>query len=201
MTNSNENRDEVLFAFYQACARPTVDAILSWTRRFPQFAEDIRAHAAVRRDWDACDDLPAQQPDESMIARGYSRTLNALYNARVAASANTTQTQSFEQMLTTRGMGVPQLARDLGIERSLLADLFSGRITPPIGSRLVNILVSSLADTRDAFDNALQVAVGSPSLSHAKAATTPTIIRRTYKDAIRQSSMTDERKRYWLEET
>jgi hypothetical protein len=200
MTNSNENRDEVLFAFYQACARPTVDDIFSWTRRFPQFADDIRAHAAVRRDWDACEDLPVQEPDESMIARGYSRTLNALYNAGVAATADTNQAQSFEQMLTARGMGVPQLARDLGIERSVLADLFGGRVTPPIGARLVNALVSALSDTRDAFDGALRLAIGSPHLSHAKATTAPTIIRRTYEETIRQSSMPDERRRYWLEE-
>jgi hypothetical protein len=47
------NRDDALWAFHLACERPTAEQITDWTRRYPQFAEDIRAHAAVARDWAA----------------------------------------------------------------------------------------------------------------------------------------------------
>ena len=43
-------RDKVLWEFYQTCERPTATQILEWTTRYPRFADDIRAHAAIRLD-------------------------------------------------------------------------------------------------------------------------------------------------------
>jgi hypothetical protein len=45
--NRKEERDEVLFAFHQACERPTAEQIIAWTDRYPQFADDIRSHATA----------------------------------------------------------------------------------------------------------------------------------------------------------
>ena len=39
----NKDRDEVLFAFHQACNDPTAQEIIKWVKRYPQFANDIRA--------------------------------------------------------------------------------------------------------------------------------------------------------------
>ena len=79
------DRDNVLFAFHEACPRPTAEQIIDWTSRYPQFADDIRAHAAVARDWAARKELPAEEPSESALARAYSRALNALYKADAEA--------------------------------------------------------------------------------------------------------------------
>ena len=92
-----EDRDEVLFAFHQACERPTADQIIDWTDRYPQFAEDIRAHAAVSRDWAAQEGLPVAEADASMLARGYSNALNALYNAEIEASASRIRVAGFSR--------------------------------------------------------------------------------------------------------
>jgi hypothetical protein len=91
--NHTDTRNEVLFAFQQACEHPTADQIIEWTRRYPQFADDIRAHAAIARDWAARNGEPVAEPDESMLACGYSRVLNALYNASLlcAMPAETTR--------------------------------------------------------------------------------------------------------------
>ena len=59
--------DEVLFAFHQACEHPTAEQIIAWTGRYPEFAEDIRAHAAILKDWAARRSLPAAEPDETML--------------------------------------------------------------------------------------------------------------------------------------
>ena len=50
------DRDEVLFAFHQTCTDPTAEQIIEWVERFPQFADDIRAHAAILKDWAADED-------------------------------------------------------------------------------------------------------------------------------------------------
>jgi hypothetical protein len=102
MTHSNktEDRDEVLFAFHQECARPTSEQIVAWTERFPQFAEDIRAHAAVAWDWAAEREEPVEV-DESLRARAYSQALNIIFNAEhpVAVTQSAGAGQTFQEML------------------------------------------------------------------------------------------------------
>lgn len=202
MHSGAEDRDEVLFAFHQACERPTAEQIIDWTERYPQFAEDIRAHAAVSRDWAACEGLPVAEADEAMLARGYSNALNALYNAEIEASASATvsASQGFHDILSARGKEVYQLASGLDIARSVLADLFNGWMRGPVRKRLADAVISALSITREAFDNALLFALQNPRLGHAKADGVPTITPRSCDEIIRESNMSDERKRYWLEE-
>lgn len=197
-----EDRDEVLFAFHQAYERPTAEQIIEWTDRYPQFAEDIRAHAAVSRDWVASEGVPAVQADETMLARGYSNALNALYSAEIKAStpATVSASQGFHEMLAARGREVFEIASDLDIARGVLADLFNGWMRGPIRKRLVDAVLHSLAITRDAFDNALELALQNPYLGHAKADRAPTVTPRRCDDIIRDSNMSPERIRYWLEE-
>jgi hypothetical protein len=194
----DSRRDDVLFAFHQACEHPTADQIVEWATRYPEFADDIRAHAAVALDWAARKDMPAAVPDAGMLARGHSRVLDALFNAEVAANAAAEPAPSFHQLMAERGTDVPRLARALGIARSVLADLVNGGILAPVGRRLVNALTAALDITADAFDRALQHALGAPRLGHAKADGAPTIRPRPYEDVIRTSNMTTERINYWL---
>jgi hypothetical protein len=203
MTDHNQidELDEVLFAFHQACANPTADEIITWTSRYPQFAADIRAHAAILKDWAARQNLPADEPDEMMLMRARSRALDALYNAEVAQRSDASASdRSFEQMMQARGTDVPQLARDLNIARSVLADLVSGGMRAPVGRRLIDALAYALAITEDAFQTALEAALRAPRLGHAKAHQAPSIIQRSYNEIIKDSAMPPERQRYWLGE-
>jgi hypothetical protein len=200
--NRKEDRDEVLFAFHQACERPSAEQIIAWTERYPQFAEDIRLHAAIGRDWAASEELPAVEADETMLARAYSNALNALYQAEIEASSAAPQhaAKNFHEILNERGKEVWQLAEELDIARGVLADLFNGWMLAPVRKRLVDAVMSSLAVTRDAFDFALTLALQNPRLEHAKADGAPTVTPRPCDDIIRESNMTPERKRFWLEE-
>jgi hypothetical protein len=204
MTDQNraEDRDEVLFAFHRACNDPTAEQIIEWASRFPQFADDIRAHAALLKDWAAREGLPAEEPDETMLARGRSRALDALYNAEVALTSEETpaSSRSFERMMYACGKDVPQLARDLNIARGILAALVGGRMLAPVGGRLVTALMAALAITHDAFNDALHSALAAPRIGHAKANGAPTVIAQSYEALIRSSSMTEERKHHWLSE-
>jgi len=200
--NRKEERDEVLFAFHQACERPTAEQIIAWTERYPQFAEDIRAHAAVARDWVASESLSAIEADETMLARAYSNALNALYYAEIKASsaAPARTAKDFHDMLKERGKEVYQLAGELGIARSVLADLFNGWMLAPVRQRLTDAVMSSLAITRASFDEAHAVALQNPRFGHAKADNAPAVTPRPCDEIIRDSNMSPERKRYWLEE-
>ena len=199
-------RDEVLFAFHEACPRPTAQQIIDWTSRFPQFADDIRAHAAVARDWAGRKALPAEaeEPSETELARAYSRALNALYTADPQARSSQGEGQYFQDILAARGMDVPALAReiggDVGIRRSVIADLISGRMRPPVGRRFLEAFCRVLAMTHERFNAALEMALARPRLGFAKSDTAPTVTARSYEDVVRDSGMTEDQIRYWLDE-
>lgn len=195
-------RDEVLFAFHQECAIPTLNQIINWTQRYPEFADDIRAHAGIMRDWAANEEAEEEVVDELMMNRARSRALNAIYNAQAVEQDNiqAAPETTFDQLLSGAGLDTRQLGRAIDIGRDVLSDLFRGRMSPPIGPRLIKALLDQLKATRAQFDRALAYAQSHPSMGHAKASQQPTIIQCSYEESIRRSSMSPERKSYWLEE-
>lgn len=199
-------RDDVLWAFHQACSRPTAEEIIEWISRYPQFAEDIRAHAAVARDLDARKDLPSEEPSETMLEHAYSRALSALYKAEVEHPAPEKREvpRSFQQILAAREKDVPMLAREIGgdveIKRSVVAALVNGTMRPPIGSRFRKAMTNALSITADVFDAALQMALAEPRLGHAKSDTPPTVNARSYEEIVRSSGMTLTQIQYWLDQ-
>ena len=80
--NMNKERDEVLFALHKEYTNPTAEQIMAWVKRFPQYADDIRSHAAIIKDWVARECMPVLTPSEAMLSRGQSRAMNILYKAK-----------------------------------------------------------------------------------------------------------------------
>jgi hypothetical protein len=203
MTDQTEatRRDEVLFAFHRECATPTLDQILDWTQRYPEFADEIRAHAGIMRDW-AANESGEEVVDEAMMNRARSRALNAIYNAQAVEQGDTqaAPVTTFDQLLSSAGLDTRQLGRAIDVSRDVLSDLFRGRMSPPVGPRLVKALLDQLKATRTQFDHALAYSQAHPSMGHAKASQQLTIIQCSYEESIRRSSMSLERKSYWLEE-
>ncbi len=195
-------RDEVLFAFHRECPRPTADDILQWTKRHPELADEIIEHAALRLDWAAMEGEPDEAVDEVLLTRGHSRALNALYNAQRAAEAKGVEGESatFDALMASAGKSVPLLSRELNIGRDALSDLVAGRMQKPIGQRLVAAVMGAVHASEAAFQNAVDHALANQRLGMAKADRQPTVVARPYEEIIRRSSMSDERKAYWLEE-
>jgi hypothetical protein len=175
---------------------------VAWVNRFPQFADDIRAHAAVAWDWATQTVDSEVEVDESMAARAYSEALNIIYAAENSTESAQTVTQSrtFQQMQAAVGKETYQLAREMDVGRGVLADLFIGWMLRPIRKRLIDGLVSLLGITITEFNFALDYALRSPRLGHAKANQIPVVAARPCDDIIRESNMSPERKGYWLEE-
>lgn len=195
-----EDRDSVLFAFHQECDRPTAEQIIAWINRYPQFAEDIRAHAAVAWDWATHDRLPVEEVDQSLAKRAYSQTLNAIFEEENSEKNIQTICQSFQEMLTAVGKTVPEIAREIVIDRPIIADLINGWMCEPIPVRLTDALITSLSTTSSSLHCAVRMAQQSPYLGHAKSDKTPVITPRSGEQIIRESDMSEERKRYWLGE-
>lgn len=199
----SNDRDSVLYAFHEECPRPKAEQIMDWVRRYPEFADDIRSHASVALELATQINKEEQQLDESLLMRGRSEALNALYDAdhpveplREAGPCGL----NFQKILQNAGTDVPHLARELDVGRSVLADLVNGWVLPPICKRLMEALMNRLAISRDQFESAHKMALSNPYLGHAKADRAPEVIPRPCSQVILESSMPSDRKSYWLEE-
>ncbi len=198
--NRPNTRDEVLFAFHEACERPTAEQIVDWTEKYPDFADDIREHAELLLSWATQNEHLTEKPDEGMIARGWSRTLNAIYKAENEAEAapEIKSGETFSQLLDSRGLTIPALARQLEIDRLIVGELNAGRMRPPIGDRLVAALAEALKISSKHLAAAIQQSFASPVIGHAKAGQKPTVNAQTYDEVVLSSAMSEEKKLYWL---
>jgi|SRR5262245_35825723 len=199
--NRDMERDEVLFALHKACTNtnPSAAEIAKWVERFPQYADEIRSHVAIIKDWAAREGRQAPEPDEAMISRSESRAMDALHKARTAA-AGRPAAQTFDQIMAATGTNVPDLARKLNIARVILAALVGGRMLAPVGERLVAALTGCWSISTEAFEFAVQLALTAPKLGIPKADSNAVVIPRSYEDLVRASSMSEDRKKYWLGE-
>ena len=200
MTNSNDpDRDKVLIAFHEECDLPTPADVQRWVSQYPQFAVDIRHHAAIRIATlaEAEADAGEDDVDDTHLARGRSRVHAALHEARTRQEETAQQT-TLTQMISSAGLDIPGLARQLKIKRAVVADLVAGRMLEP-GRRFVEAILTALGVTRGRFDAAYHLAISAPSLGLAKAQGQPKVVQRQYEDIIRTSGMDDADIRFWLE--
>lgn len=199
--NRNPERDDVLFAFHQTCDNPTAEQVSEWTHRYPQYADDIREHAALRAQWASDSDGHDAEPDESMLARGRSHALNLLHSARQEAAAQNVSEKTWAQALSAAGFDIPRLARYINIDRMVLAELNAGRMRLPLGRRLTDALTDVLGMSAAWLERVVSDLLAGPRrLGHAKADEAPTINTRSYTEVIHASSMSETEKRYWLGE-
>lgn len=199
--NRTEERDEVLFAFHVACEVPTPEIVEQWVLRYPQYAKDFRQHAGILAARLVQSQSPQLVPDDTMLARGRSRALNAVYNADSTAQLNEAAPGigTFTQLIEAAGTTIAALARDIRIDRMVLGELAAGRMALPIGQKLTEALVVALKRSPKHLDAAIRQALAAPRLGHAKADRAPTINLRSYEEVVSSSKlMTEEQKKYWL---
>jgi len=200
MDNNNQDRDSVLIAFHEECEFPTRADVERWSQRHPRFARDIRDHAAIRIAMFAEADEASAEIDEVMHARGRSRLLDAMYNARRAVDVADGTQMTFDQLASLASVSQPELAKALGLKRAVVAALFAGRMLNPM-ARFRQAVADVLRTTADQFETAYQIAIARPTMAgHAKATGQPIVIQQDFEQIIRASGMSDEQIRYWLEQ-
>ena len=207
MTNSIQKveRDEVLYAFHQSCSQPTIEDIIEWVNKYPQFADDIRMHAAIARDLAAHEEISDEEVDQVTLDRAFSRALNIVYEAgQRNSTASDSVAQSFQQLMAACNKDVPALAAEIGVahgmKRSILADLVNGRMRPPIGKRFTDAVLKALSIPIESFDSAVQMALNAPRIGYANADKIQEVKPLSYAEVIKDSDLPPEQKQYWLED-
>jgi len=200
------DRDEVLSVFQETCAKPTAEDIISWVKRFPDFADDIRGHAAIALDWAAKVDSSEEPIQEGRMNDAYSQALAGLQAADAESKRlATSDILSFQDCIAACGKTVAMLETEvggaIGIRRHIIASLFNGAMVPPIGERFKTAIMRALSiHELAAFDRKVEIAMSRPKLGLAKASGPPTRNKRSYEDIVRSSGMTSEQIEYWLGE-
>ena len=188
------DRDAVLFAFGEACPRPSDAEVAAWAERHPELAEAIRDHAeALHAVGD--DDL---EPSPALLLRGRGRALDILATARARAGA-TAPSVRFADLMAAAGVDLPRLSRTLDIGRAPLVDVVQGRMRLPAPRALVAAFARGLGTSLDVVAAAMASAAASPQMGPAKATNVPSAKPRSFAAIVRaDASMTEERKAYWL---
>lgn len=186
---STEDLDDILFRFHQAADVVTPALVERWTQDYPQYADEIRERAVDIIDMQffmSLDPLPVNEEVEAPVV--LPATADVLPTLREAAEG--------------AGTKLRDLADDLDIARSVLADLNAGRIVQAtIPDRLCRLVAERLGRAHDWLARVVQ---GSHELSPApafKASESPQAGRqRTWVEAVNDSDMEPERKAFWLSE-
>lgn len=205
--NRNERRDNVLFAFHQAYERPTEAQIVEWTERYPEFADDLRAHAAVAREWADADERAGEAPSEDDLANAYSRALNAIYEAEQElenAAPAAPLAVTFHELLSIREKNVAELAREMShpvrMPRSVLATLFNGLMHGPFPGCFSRSVQHVLSIDASQFLLCVDRSLAAPVMGHARSTTAPIARARSCADIIRSSDLSSVEKDHWLSE-
>lgn len=203
--------DDVLDAFAAAADRPSKALVNEWTEKYPQFEKEIVAFAL---EWAATvlvgsESLDVEKEDHLVCnTMSYLQRVSQKQDHVTAAAASVpvrsasetrAQIQRVEAAFRARG---PQAAwtRSLGIDESILALFEEHMILPPVPQRLLNAFSSKLNESVDAVSAWLFQGNHLPVLARS-AVKAPTRTLWTFKQAVENSTLSDEAKQQWLRET
>jgi len=207
--NYKNTLDDVLGAFAAAADRPSKPLVDEWTEKYPQFETEIVDFAL---EWAATvlvgsESLAVEEEDRLVshtmshlqrLSRKQDHAAAAPSPAR-SASATLAQIQRVEAAFRARG---PQAAwtKSLGIDESILALIEEHMILPPVPQRLLNAFASALNEGVEAVSAWLFQSNPRVVLARS-AAKAPTQTRWTFRQAVENSTLSDEAKQQWLRET
>jgi hypothetical protein len=182
--------DEVLFEFHKAIDIPTPEVVTRWTLDYPQFADDIRAHAVEIIDMEA---LAAAA--ESAVACTEAPPKTATGGVERVAG-------TLREVIGSVGLSLPRFADELGIARSIVADVNSGRIlVSTVPRRFLRLAAARLDQAIDVLADIVGGQKETVAAAMLKAVSGPTAGRPvTWAEAVQASDMDDERKAFWLSE-
>ncbi|MBX9908483.1 MAG: helix-turn-helix transcriptional regulator [Beijerinckiaceae bacterium] len=178
MISAPETLDDILFKFHQVAEPISPELLNVWTGRYPQFANEIRAHAVEIMDMELLASTQALAAAQSLV--GEAVTLRAA--------------------LQEAGISLRDFADRLDISRSIVSDINSGRIDhETIPKRFARLGAAQIGKAMDWFEAIVRSSHETAPTPAFKAKAAPSIGRqRTWEEAIRGSDMDEDRRSFWL---
>ncbi len=174
MISAPETLDDVLFDFHQVEDPISPELLNVWTGRYPQFADEIRAHAVEIMDMELL--------------------------ASTALQSHVGEVVTLRAALQEAGTTLRDFADRLDISRSVVSDINSGRIDPEtIPKRFARLGAAQINRAMDWFESIVMSSRETAPTPAFKAKVAPSAGRqRTWEEAVRGSDMDEDRRSFWL---
>ena len=181
--NRSATLDEVLFAFHQAVDIPSPQEVARWTKDYPQFADEIRAHAVE------IIDMEALAADEPIVGE-----------AAVSKPAPAASGKTLREVIRECGMSLADFADDIDISPAVVSDVNTGRILPEtVPQKFARVAAGFLKRAVEDISATVMGAKERPALAMLKAKAGPVEGRAvTWEEAVLASDMDEDRKAFWL---
>ncbi|MEN3236381.1 hypothetical protein PUR29_22805 [Methylobacterium ajmalii] len=195
MSAPEDTLDEILIRFHEEADQITPELVRAWTDAYPQYAEEIRAHAVERIEMAH----HRRRADADTAVTDFSEFVRAAVQAAAERHAPE-PVPGLRGVLASHEMDVRTFAAEIGLARSIVADLGSGQIVAgTVPQRFMRIASERLGCTVEWLQAVLSNSRHAATAPAFKSSATPTAGRaRTWDEAVRASTMPDERKAFWL---
>lgn len=195
MSDPSEQLNDVLVRFHEAVDAITPEVIDAWTSAYPQYADAIRSEALEILN--LAYHGGATETDSQ--SRDYAAKVQAAVG-RAAEREDKTEVPDLRAALERQHLDVRTFAGKLGIARSIVSDIGTGQIVPStIPAWFRRAGADCLGCAIEWFEAILENSRPRPMTAAFKASDLPTTGRaRTWEEAIRASSMSEDRKTFWL---
>jgi hypothetical protein len=201
MRHQNLTLDDVLDALMIEEPDPTYEALTRWSQRYPEYAEALANFFAT---WAVQTELPQENSadGERLANLAVSHALDIVHRRdQTAERAPKTSSARPRLIASARAVGISeeQLAIRSGLDSTIIDKLDLRRISTGIP----RICFEQLATALGTFtDHIWEMTTGPPLLAAGtrhKAKRKPVPTTEDFADAIRNSSLSEQAKRFWLE--
>lgn len=193
--------DDVLTSLLEEAVTPTHAELLVWTRRYPQFAEELAHYFA---EWsveiELADEDVARSREEHFENVGVSHALNLLHARRAGTSSVQKPASTIAILCRAAGLTFALLAEKAGLDEELVMKLDRGRIAVSgIPRRLATTLATLLEVRIEDIWRALSLPPRATSRGALQKSRGPAqILTETFEQAINASTLPSDKRAAWL---
>lgn len=199
MTNHDVTLEDILDALMLEEASPSYEALTRWSDRYPQYTDALAQFFAVWARQLECEEEPVVRDDDPLARRAVSYALDLMHRQdAVRRKPGGKGGLSLIEAAHSVGLSLEDVADRTDLDDSIIKKLDRRRIHGPIPP----LCLERLASTVDVPVQLLRTMVTGPPMRGArvrhKAKGKPASVTESFADAIRNSSLPEETKHFWL---
>jgi hypothetical protein len=199
MTNHDVTLEDILDALVLEEASPSFQALTRWSDRYPQYTDALAQFFAVWARQLDLEDEPVVRDDDSLARRGLSYALDLMHcQDALRRNPGSKGGLSLIKAVHAVGLSLEEVARRTDLDDSIIKKFDRCRIHEPIPA----LCLERLSSTVEVPVQLLRTMVTGPPMHGArvrhKAKGKPAPVTESFVDAIKNSSLPEGTKDFWL---
>jgi hypothetical protein len=199
MINHDGELEDILDALMLEETSPSYEALTRWSDRYPDYTDALAQFFAVWARQLDYEDEPVLQDDSSLTRRAVSYALDLMHRQdSLRKTPGSKGGLSLIKSARAAGLSLEEIARRTDLDISILRKLDRCLIQEPIPT----LCLERLSSTLDVPVQLLRTMVTGPPMRGArvrhKAKGKPALVTESFADAIRNSSLPEVTRDFWL---